>query len=83
MHKSTSESDALGDEAAVLAPSSGEEPASPRRRVDGVEVDATIQYEGAVETLISTGRHRRARLERKGRVRDRLRREDHGRVGRG
>jgi hypothetical protein len=37
----------------VLAPSSGEEPAmiatpSSRRCVDGVEVDATIQHEGAV-----------------------------------
>ena len=40
----------LGDDAAVLALSSGEEPASPRhrssrRRVDGVEDDAMIQHE--------------------------------------
>ena len=39
-----------GDDAAVLAPLSGEESASPpRRRVDGVEVDATIQHERAVK----------------------------------
>ena len=47
----------LGDDAAVLA-SSGEEPApsrlSSRRRVDGVEVDAMIQRERAVKSLIST-----------------------------
>ena len=40
----------LGDDAAILALSSGEEPASPRhrssrRRVDGVEDDAMIQHE--------------------------------------
>ena len=44
----------LGDDAAVLARSSGEEPASPRhrssrRRVDGVEDDAMIQHERAVK----------------------------------
>jgi triosephosphate isomerase len=41
----------LGDGAAALAPSSGEEPASPRHRarVDGVEVDAAIQDERAVK----------------------------------
>ena len=41
----------LGDGAAVLARSSGEEatPLSSRRRVDGVEVDATIQHERAVK----------------------------------
>ena len=43
----------LGDDAAVLAPSSGEEPASPRHRAGvayvGVEVDAAIQHEGAVK----------------------------------
>jgi hypothetical protein len=40
----------LGD-AAVLAPSSGTGIATPssRRRVDGVEVDATIQHERAVK----------------------------------
>ena len=40
----------LGD-AAVLAPSSGTCIATPssRRRVDGVEVDATIQHERAVK----------------------------------
>ena len=38
----------LDDDAAVLAPSSGEEPAPPRR-VDGVEVDAAIQDERAVK----------------------------------
>ena len=41
-----------GDDAAVLAPSSGEEPASTpssRCRVDGVEVDATMQHERAVK----------------------------------
>ena len=41
----------LGDNAAVLAPSTGEEPTSPRHRacrVDGVEVDAAIQDERAV-----------------------------------
>ena len=36
----------LGDGAAALAPSSGEESTPPRD--DGVEDDATIQYEGAV-----------------------------------
>ena len=38
-------------DAAVLAPSSGGGTAtlSSRHRVDGVEVDATIQYEGAVK----------------------------------
>ena len=43
----------LGDDAAVLAPSSGEEPVSAtpssRHRVDGVEVDATMQHERAVK----------------------------------
>ena len=41
----------LGDGAAALAPSSGEEPASPRHRarVDGVEDYATIQHERAVK----------------------------------
>ena len=39
----------LGDEAADLARSSGEEPASSRRRVDGVEDDAMIQHERAVK----------------------------------
>ena len=40
----------LGD-AAVLAPSSGTGIATPssRRRIDGVEVDATIQHERAVK----------------------------------
>ena len=38
----------LGDDAAVLARSSGEEPASPRHRA--VEDDATIQHEGAVRS---------------------------------
>ena len=38
----------LGDDAAVLARSSGEEPSS-RRRVDGVEDDAMIQHERAVK----------------------------------
>ena len=33
----------LGDDATALARSSGEEPASSRRRVDGVEDDAMIQ----------------------------------------
>ena len=44
------------DDLAALAPSSGEEPASPRHRagrVDGVEVDAAIQDERVVY-LIST-----------------------------
>ena len=43
----------LGDDAAVLAPSSDEEPTfatpSSRRRVDGVEDDAMIQHERAVK----------------------------------
>ncbi|CAH0378026.1 unnamed protein product [Pelagomonas calceolata] len=41
----------LGDDAAVLARSSGEEPALPssRRRVDGVEDGAMIQHEQAVK----------------------------------
>ena len=43
----------LGDGAAVLARSSGEEPAAPRHRagyrVDGVEDDGTIQHERAVK----------------------------------
>ena len=44
----------LGDDVATLAPSSGEEPISPSRcRVDGVEVDAAIQDERAVN-LMST-----------------------------
>jgi len=49
----------LGDDAAVLAPSSGEEPGSPhhrsRRRVDGVEDDAMIQHERAVKFDFHTG----------------------------
>ena len=36
--KSTSVSGALGDDAAVLAPSSGEEPASPRHRADSASM---------------------------------------------
>ena len=39
----------LGNEAADLARSSGEEPASSRRRVDGVEDDAAIQDERALK----------------------------------
>ena len=39
----------LGDDAADLARSSGEEPASSRRRVDGVEDDAKNLHERAVE----------------------------------
>ena len=39
----------LGDDGADLARSSGEEPASSRRRVDGVEDDAAIQDERALK----------------------------------
>ena len=42
----------LGDDAAVLAPSSGEEPITApasRRRVDGVEDDTMIQHDRAVK----------------------------------
>ena len=42
VRKSTSMSGAFSDDAAALAPSSGEKPASPRRRR---EADATIQHE--------------------------------------
>ena len=51
----------LGDDAAVLAKSSCESlrdrtaTPSSRRRVDGVEVDATIQHEGAVKSLFPHG----------------------------